>query len=186
MDNVKDALKTLIDGERGAVQMYTAFGEKAKEEGFENIALLFKALVAAEKIHIKNHLNALGEEYNKIVSEEISVKSTMENVEQALKGEVEENKHLYPRLIKSIKKSCGEMYGKVARLSMVWARDVEKEHAKLLNKALKSLKTGSDISFEKISICQVCGNIVLDDSSEKECAICGHDAIFFQAVGGVK
>lgn len=186
LNRVKEALKILIAGESSAVKMYTQYSQKADEEGFKNISLLFRALVMAEKIHIKNHLNALNEDFRPEVEEDIEIGSTLENLSNALIGEMEENKNLYPRLVKSIKKDCHEEYGKVARLSMTWAQKVEKEHAVLLKKALKNLKKGRDLDFDNIYICQVCGNVVVDNKSEKECEICGHDIIFFKNVKGDK
>lgn len=183
MNQVKDALKILIKGECDAVALYAQFSEKAKLEGFNNITMLFDALVAAERIHIKNHYNALGEEFTPEKSTPQEIGSTLDNLFTAITGEVEENKNLYPRLIKSIKKECKTDYGKVARLSMTWAKIVEKEHARLLKLAYKSLKSGKDLSFKTIMICQVCGNIVIDKIDEKECVVCGHDHIFFKSLG---
>lgn len=184
MNKTQKALKILLDGESSAVKMYSRYSSVAIEEGFENIAALFRSLVAAEKIHIKNHLNALGEEYSAKIEEDYTVSTTLDNLNTALEGEVKENKELYPKLVKSIKSECKTEYGKVARLSMTWAQKVEKEHATLLKKALKSIKSGRDLDFNNIYICQVCGNIVLDDDSEKVCDICGHDAIFFKSIKG--
>ncbi len=182
MDRVKYALKILIQGESEAVSLYEAFSEKAKSEGFLNISTLFLALVTAEKIHINNHIKALGEDFTPINNEIPEISSTFSNILTAIEGEVEENKTLYPNLIKSIKKDCGNQYGKVARLSMTWAQKVEKEHANLLKKALISQKKGEDLSFENISICQVCGNVVLNEDYKDECKVCGHDSMFFKGL----
>ncbi len=182
MNQVKEALKILIKGENDAVALYGQFLDKANSEGYKNIATLFEALIMAERIHIKNHYNALGEEFLPDQSEQIQIGSTLENLKTALTGEIEENKNLYPQLIKSIKKECNTDYGKVAKLSMTWAKVVEKEHAKLLKAAYKSLKLGNDISFDNISICQVCGNVVINKIADKECTVCGHDHIFFKTI----
>jgi len=182
VNSVKEALRTLIKGENDAVALYKQFFEQAKKENLHNIALLFEALVMAEKIHIKNHFSALDEEFIPEKSKNQSIGTTLENLNTALTGEVRENKELYPRLIKSIKKDINTQYGKVAKLSMMWAKNVEKEHAKLLKKAFKSLKKGNDIKLHSISICQVCGNIVVNKNSQKVCDVCGHDDIFFKSI----
>lgn len=184
MEKVKKALKILIDGESSAVKMYSKYSDIALNEGFGNISILFRSLAMAEKIHIKNHFNALGEEYTPVIDEDFKTETTLENIKEALNGEMEENKSLYPKLVKSIKKECKSHEGKVARLSMIWAQKVEKEHAKLLKRALKSIKQGKDFTFNEIYICQVCGNVVLDRKSEKECEVCGHDTLFFKSVRG--
>lgn len=184
MDNVKETLKILIKGENDAVKLYKAFSQVALDEGYRNISILFDALVMAEKIHIKNHKNALGEDFIPEVDNEIKVSNTVENIRKSLISEVKENRHLYPELIKKIKKECKFEYGKVARLSMIWARDAEKEHAKLLKLAYKSLIKGNDIKFKTIAICQVCGNLVINRIPKKECTVCGHDSIFFESITG--
>lgn len=182
MNKVRRALKILIKGENDAVVLYGQFLDQAKLEGYNNIATLFEALIMAERIHIKNHYNALGEEFIPVKSEIKQIGSTLENLITALTGEAYENKKLYPQLIKSIKKECSNDYGKVAKLSMMWAKIVEKEHARLLKSAFKSLKSGNDILFDNISICQVCGNVVIDKIADKECTVCGHDHIFFKTI----
>lgn len=185
MKMIKQALTELIQGEREAVEKYILFSKRAKEEGFKNISLLFNALVKAEKVHIKNHLNALGELVPVIDINNIDVNNTQTNIEEALMGEVKENKSLYPRLIKSIKGEDKTQYGKVAKLSMTWAGKVENEHAKLLKLALRSIKKNIDMEFENIYFCQVCGNVEINWKSEKECKICGHDSIFFKKIAEV-
>ncbi|MGL1891764.1 MAG: rubrerythrin family protein [Spirochaetaceae bacterium] len=182
MNKVKSALKILIQGESDAVETYLAFANKAEEEGYINISLLFRALIVAERIHIKNHQNALGEDFIPVKNVLESVESTLININTALIGETEENKKLYPKLIKSIKKETSNEYGKVAKLSMMWAQKVEKEHARLLKIAYKSLSKGSDLDFKNILICQVCGNVEINKYNKNECGICGHDSIFFKSL----
>lgn len=185
MEKSREALKILITGESNAVNTYEAFSKKAYEEGYNHIGDLFEALSKAERIHIKNHLHALDEEYTP-VDDKVIINSTLENLQQAIRGESEESKRMYPQLIKSIKSECNTEYGKVARLSMTWAQKVEKEHARLLKKALKSLKEGNDLSIERIYLCQVCGNIVLDKLDDKGCKVCGHDNQFFNQISGAQ
>jgi len=185
MEKSREALKILIKGESEAAEMYDSFSLKAAEEGWTKIAALFKALSQAERIHIKNHLNALGEVYT-VPSETADVQSTGENLARAIEGESEESRKLYPRLIRYIKSETNSEYGKVARLSMTWARKVEKEHARLLKKAYKALAKGRDLEVKNIYLCQVCGNIVLDEFGEDTCAVCGHDIQFFNQVKGVE
>jgi rubrerythrin len=69
---------------------------------------------------------------------------------------------------------------------MLWALKVEKEHARILKKALKALKSGVDFPHNLMFLCQVCGNLVLGDLNGKGCAVCGHDLQFFNQVTGEK
>lgn len=182
MEKSKEALRILITGETNAVKTYELFAEKAREEGYENIGLFFEVLSKAERIHIKNHLHALGEKFSPELIE-VAVSSTSENLAAAISGERDECKKLYPRLVKQIKSECKTEFGKVARLSMIWAQKVEKEHARLLGLALKSLKKGKDLPLQNIYLCQVCGNIVINDLSDNVCDVCGHDKQFFNLMG---
>ncbi len=172
------ALKILIEGETSASASYLIFSNKAEEEGFPVIGALFNALSTAEKIHIKNHKRALGENYSP-EAEDTIINSTIDNLKHAIEGETEENRKLYPSLIKKIKKETKTEKGKVARLTMVWAQKAEAEHAKLLKQAYKAIKSSSDLKVEQIYICRVCGNIILNSNNEKECTVCGHDFLFF-------
>lgn len=185
MEKTKEALRILTTGEMNAVKTYEAFSNKAYEEGYPNVGLLFKALSKAERIHIKNHLHALEEEFSPEL-DDVQSASTRENLIAAIQGESEEGKKLYPKLMKYIKSECKTEYGKVARLSMQWALKVEKEHARILKKALKSIKSGNDFSSDRIFLCQVCGNLVLDESPGKGCDVCGHDVQFFNQISGEK
>jgi len=177
MSILKDYLKKAINGEFSATQKYSEFAEIAKKEGFGNIAYLFKSLSAAEKIHIKNHSNALKEEY-KPESEEFNRGTTIENVKDAMEGELWENKKMYPDFIKNVKKSKNNELKKVVQLSFEWARDVEFTHYKALKLALNFIEQGNDLDCSEIYICQVCGNIIFTTPS-KICPICGHDPAFY-------
>ncbi len=180
MEKIKEALKILITGETDAVNKYNEFSRKAFEENYNKIGLLFSTLAMAERIHIKNHLNALKEKFIPQLEDVPDVANTIDNIKTAIDNEVNESKRIYPKLIKSIKGECNSEYGKVSRLSMIWAHKAEIEHSKLLKKAYKAVKSGKDMEFENIYFCQVCGNIVLDRKSEKECTVCGHDVQFFK------
>ena len=53
-------LKAAFAGESQANRMYLAFAKKAEEEGFPQIAILFKAAAQAETVHALNHLTCDG------------------------------------------------------------------------------------------------------------------------------
>ena len=72
MDNLKNAFA----GESQANRKYLAFAKKAEGEGFKQIAKLFRAAAEAETVHAHSHLRVMG-----------GVKSTKENIQEALGGE---------------------------------------------------------------------------------------------------
>lgn len=152
IDNVKAAYA----GESQANRKYLAFSEKAAEEGFRNIATLFKAASEAEAIHARKLLKVMG-----------AVGTTKDNLQVSISGETHEFTEMYPGFItaaESEKKSD-------ALLAFTHAMKAEQVHAKLYEKALNLLKAGSDMGREKIFLCPICGNIEIGKVPEK-CPIC--------------
>ncbi len=99
VDNLKDA----ITGETTASAKYLAYSKKAKEEGYTKIALLFEAASKSEGIHANNHravLEQMGITMDK-VNPKYEVKSTKENLQDAINGESYEVATMYPGFIKT-------------------------------------------------------------------------------------
>ena len=153
VENVKEAYA----GESQANRKYQAFSDKAADEGFRNIATLFKAASEAEAIHAKKFLKVLG-----------AIGSTQNNLKESIAGETHEFTEMYPGFVKvaeSEKKTD-------AVLAFTYAMKAEQVHAKLYKKALALLQAGNDMGREKIFLCPVCGNIELGKTPDK-CPICG-------------
>jgi rubrerythrin len=144
-------------GESQANRKYQAFSEKAADEGFKNIAMLYKAASEAEAIHAKKLLKVLS-----------AIEPTQKNLEKSIEGETHEFTTMYPGFVKT-----AEAEGKSdAVLAFTFAMKAEQVHAGLYQKALDALKAGHDIGREKIFLCPVCGNIEIGKPPEK-CPICG-------------
>jgi rubrerythrin len=141
-------------GESQANRKYLAFAKKAEDEGYKQIAKLFRAAAEAETVHALNHLRELGE-----------IKSTKENLQTAIGGETHEFESMYPQMI-----SDAEKEGiKGALRSFNYANEVEKIHADLYKKALDNLGKNENVDYY---VCQVCGNTVEGEAPDK-CPICG-------------
>jgi rubrerythrin len=181
----KTALQNAILGETKAIASYTAYSEKAAQEGFPNIAYLFKALVQAEEFHNRNHGNALklvsAEKYNPLIQKVVNTGSTLENVQLAVAAENYEAKKMYPGFKNEIKSELKEEDARVARLSFSWAEQVELGHEKALKIALKALEEGHDLDVESIYVCRVCGNLIFNEP-EDYCDVCGHDERFYMKI----
>jgi rubrerythrin len=54
-------LYTAFVGEAKAYHRLLAFARKADEEGYQQVAKLFRAVAAAEGVHAERHLRLLGE-----------------------------------------------------------------------------------------------------------------------------
>jgi len=152
-ENLQDAFA----GESQANRRYLAFAKKAESEGYPEVAKLFRAAAAAETVHAHAHLRAMG-----------GIKSTKENLAEAVKGESFEFQHMYPEYISAAR----DEGAKAALTSFQNAMAVEQVHYSLYIDALKSVEGGKDISDKKVFVCSVCGNTVLDEPPES-CPVCG-------------
>jgi len=59
MASTDDNLKQAFAGESQANQKYRAFAKKAEQEGFPNVARLFRTTAEAERIHAERYGQAL-------------------------------------------------------------------------------------------------------------------------------
>jgi len=55
----EESLKAAFAGESQAAEKYMVFGKQAEEEGFPNVAKLFRAISYAETRHARNHLRVM-------------------------------------------------------------------------------------------------------------------------------
>lgn len=150
MDNLKEAFA----GESQANRKYLAFAKKADEEGFHQVARLFRAAAEAETVHAHNHLTVME-----------GIKSTEENLKEAIAGEVEEFKEMYPAFIKESK----EEENKAATWTFDVANQVEEIHAGLYQNALENLGKNVEVTYY---VCNFCGNTVEKEAPEL-CSVCG-------------
>jgi len=172
-------VKNLNDGfigETTASAKYAAYSKKAREEGFENIAKLFEAASKSESIHAKNHkgvLEKLGEKAPE-VKPEFTVKTTKENLEDAIKGETYETNTMYPEF-KKLSDGLGE-YGKEASRSFDFALRTEAKHKVFYEDALKALDAKTvDKLATTYWVCPICGNTVSSDKDIVKCSICKNE-----------
>ena len=157
MAKTDENLKAAFAGESQANRRYLAFARKAEEEGFTQVAKLFKAAAEAETIHALNHLRITGQ-----------IKSTLENLDTAVSGETFEFEKMYPSYIDFAKQEGN----KQAAWSFDVANKVEKIHAKLYNKAIDALKNRKGLKKVDYYVCGVCGNTV-EGAPPDKCPICG-------------
>lgn len=164
-------LKAGIKGETTASAKYTAFAQKAREEGNDTIAKLFEAASKAESIHAANHRKVL-ESLGEIMADfkpEFEVKTTAENLRSAIEGESYESTTMYPQFLEDAK---AEKVQKAVK-SFNWAFDTEKKHQKFYQLALEALNANAEykLAFE-FAICPVCGNTYEKNATDNKCAFC--------------
>jgi rubrerythrin len=147
-------LKAAFAGESQANRKYTAFARKADDEGYPQVAKLFRAAAAAETVHALTHFRTLGE-----------VKSTRENLQAAIAGENYEVTVMYPEFIKDAEADGN----KAAQRSFKDAWAVEKIHEQLYTEALATLGQATE-TFDYY-VCPVCGYTVAKNAPER-CPVC--------------
>ena len=152
----EENLKNAFAGESQANRRYLAFAKKAEEDGFKQVAKLFRGAADAETVHALNHLRVLK-----------GVKTTEENLKQAIEGETHEFQEMYPEMIKDAE----EEKEALALFAFKVANAVEEVHAGLYKKALDSVKSGKDMESTDVFVCQICGNTVEGEAPD-ECPIC--------------
>lgn len=133
-----DNLNTAIQGEASASHRYALFAKKADQEGYFQVAKLFRAASLAESIHRKNHekvMRDLGLEPNRPTIEDVKVGTTRENLEVPVKGEANEQDEMYPAFVKQARADNVP----AATRSFTYALNTEAEHLKLFKDALANL-----------------------------------------------
>ena len=166
MGDTQENLQDAFAGESQANRRYLFFAEKAEKEGHPQIARLYRATAEAETVHARNHLRVMG-----------GIKSTRENLEEAVGGENYEFTKMYPGFIEQAKTENNEK----AETTFTWANKVEEIHHGLYQKALKALEAGEQVRDEPYFVCQGCGNTVGGEAPEK-CPICGAPRSQFKRV----
>jgi rubrerythrin len=159
-----DDLMAAFSGESQANRKYLAFAKKADEDGFKQVATLFRAVAAAETVHAHNHFRAAGQ-----------VKTTAENLQNSIEGEHYENSEMYPAFLKDAE-ADGD---KKAQRSFNFANEVEKIHEELYKAALANL--GKETEVYDYYICPICGYTHARTAPEV-CPICGCPGAKFEKV----
>ncbi len=161
--STNEDLQNAFAGESQANRKYLAFAKKAEDEGFGQVAKLFRAAAEAETVHAHNHLRVMD-----------GIKSTKENIEEAIEGETHEYTKMYPAMILQAEKE----ENKKAVNSFDMANKVESIHASLYAKALDNLGNNESVDYY---VCQICGNTV-ENSAPDKCHICGAPASKFTKI----
>jgi len=154
MTKTEKNLAEAFAGESQANRKYLAFAKKAEEEGYKQVAKLFRAAAEAETVHAHNHLRELK-----------GIKSTKENLEEAIGGESYEFLTMYPAMIEEAKAENNT----TALRSFNIANEVEKIHHALYKKALEDIGKNKEADYY---ICKVCGYTAEGDAPDT-CPVCG-------------
>jgi rubrerythrin len=160
MPTTQENLMSAFAGESQANRKYLAYAGRAQEEGFDQVAKLFRAAAEAETIHAQTHLRNAGKLHD-----------TLSNLEDAIAGETYEFTTMYPEMIRE-----AQTEGNAAvRRYFEWVNKVEEVHANLYKKALEAKGSLAKVDYY---ICPVCGYTHEGPFSGK-CPVCSaSDSVF--------
>ena len=176
-------LLTAFAGETTASAKYAAYSKKAQEEGLTQIAMLFKATSASEKIHANNHRSVLEDMGVAIpdVKPQYSIKTTQENLKDAIAGESYEIATMYPEFLTAANAADNQL----ALTSLNYAFRTEQKHKPLYEKALAALQ-GNQVGTlsAQYFVCPTCGN-TYDTVPPKRCRISMTDSERFLKINAL-
>jgi rubrerythrin len=154
--STNENLHEAFAGESQANQKYRAFAKQAEQDGFANVARLFRTTAEAERIHAEGHFKSLD-----------GVGTTAANLQTAIDGETYEYTKMYPPMLQQAEQDSHK-----AKRMFGYAVKAEAVHAKLYQLALDAVNAGRDLAESRFYLCPVCGHIEFGKAPEK-CPICG-------------
>ncbi|CAN5372562.1 hypothetical protein BH11BAC5_BH11BAC5_14790 [soil metagenome] len=162
-------MQAAFKGETTASAKYVAYSKKAEQEGYHQIALLFKAASTSENIHANNHKAVLQESGVAVptITPAFTVKTTKENLQDAIAGETYEVTTMYPEFLTA----ANEAGNQLAMMSLNYAYKTEKKHKVFYETALAALQNNTVNTLPAIFyVCPTCGN-TYDRKAPARCGI---------------
>lgn len=159
-----DNLQHVIKSAGASAMKYSAYAVIADDNGYRQVAKLFRALAETQKVHAINMLRALGELGN-----------TQENLSAAIDGKTYEFTQLLPTFIEQADKDGNPM----ASTTFQAAINSTRVHVKILNTAMENLGRNKDAEYW---VCGICGNLEYGDEPVA-CKNCGGAREKFMKVG---
>jgi rubrerythrin len=153
-DKLRAVIHQAFTGEAKAHLRLKVFAEKAEQEGYPQLAKLFRVIAFSEELHGKRALRLLKE-----------IRSTEENLAESFESETKVAGVAYGEFIKLAE----EQGDRAASLYFSQSHDAEEIHAKLYKEAMDHVLEERQTTYY---VCDVCG-YVSDGILPEECPICG-------------
>jgi len=170
-------------GESQAKNRYEFFAEKAKAEGYEQIAAIFEKTALQEQSHAKQFFKFLEGGTIEIKSRFVTgiADQTIENLQVAIEEENNEYSKLYPQFSEIAKE---EGFPAIAAIFKMIAK-VEAEHEKRFKKLLNGILEGTIFHREKPIRweCRKCGYVHEGEQPPLVCPVCQHPRGYFEEMG---
>jgi rubrerythrin len=171
-------------GESQARGRYTYYAEKAVEQGFEQIAEIFRETAYNEEMHARLYFNHLVENLGKdaVVVDgadyPVALADTADNLQAAAEGEHAEWTDIYPGFAEVAKE---EGFPKVADTFSRIA-SVEEKHEIRYNKLLENVKKGSVFKKDAKTLwkCRRCGFIIESAIAPPKCPVCAYPQAYYE------
>ena len=162
-----DNLLTAFAGESQARNKYTFYAEKARQEGYVQIAEIFEDTAANEKEHAElwfKHVSGIGK--------------TEENLVAAAEGENYEWTQMYAQMAQTARE---EGFNEIA-VQMEGVAAIEKEHEERYRKLAANVKEGKVFAKDEEVLwqCTNCGHQVYAKEAPEICPVCFHAKAYFQ------
>ena len=168
-------------GESNNRNLYTYCADRAKEEGYEQIAAIFLETANHEHEHARQELNFIQTSDIELPAGVYPVKgagTTVSNLETAVSGEHYEQTTMYPEFAKTADE---EGFPDIAEMLRHIAT-AEAYHEERFRALLNNVKEGE--VFKKDSVvrwkCRVCGYVKQDKEAPDTCPICACGQAYFE------
>lgn len=160
-------LMAAFAGESQARNKYCYYAERAKREGYEQLAEFFQETADQEKQHAKMWFRLFH-----------GIGSTAENLADAAAGENYEWSEMYPTMAKEARK---EGFMEIAAMFEAVAK-VETVHEERYKRLLNNVENGRVFSRDKDCAwqCRKCGHVHIGKMPPEMCPVCSHPKAFFQ------
>lgn len=162
-------LREAFAGESMAHTKYRYYYEKAKQDGYEQIAAIFKETAHNEKEH--------AEIWFKILHDD-EMPATLPNLNDAAEGEHLEWTDMYARMAEEARE---EGFQDIA-IQFENVAKIEKEHEERYRKLIQNVEGGMVFSKEGDIIwqCRNCGHIHIGKTAPMACPVCKKPQAYFQ------
>ncbi|MBF0570969.1 MAG: rubrerythrin family protein [Candidatus Omnitrophica bacterium] len=167
-------------GESQARNRYVMFAQKAREDGYGQIAAIFEETAHNEQVHAQTFFAFLEGGPLEITATYPAgiVAETYDNLLAAASGEYEEFEEIYPHFADIAEK---EGFPKIGAQFRMIAK-IEKEHGDRYRKLAVNVKDGKIFvkDEETVWICRECGHIHIGKQAPAFCPACQNSKDVFQ------
>lgn len=179
-------LKAACTSEMSAHRHYDGYCRKAVDEGFGNIAYLFRAFSVSEKIHADNYKRILASwgEGVQIPEIQISLSDTKANLKKAAEKELVKIMKTYPDFLADLEKESHDE----AVVNCMYSWKSHRQHEEEIRRILKHCKRFFGLVAKRIEqlkldfhVCRICGS-TLDEPPRTACVICNHPVSYYRKI----